>query len=70
MRDSQGNGEHRDVRPGQLSITGDVTEKDMKTVHAGLGQYVDEQIGDKRNGIGIKLAIRDRTEDVIGGLTP
>jgi len=53
---------------GQFSITDDVTEAEMNIVHAGLGRYVDEQIGNKRDGIGIKLVIRDSTDDVIGGL--
>jgi ribosomal protein S18 acetylase RimI-like enzyme len=45
-----------------------VTEKEMDIVHAGLGRYVDECIGDKRDGISIKLAVKDRTDHVAGGL--
>jgi GNAT superfamily N-acetyltransferase len=40
----------------------------MQVVHAGLGRYVDEQIGDLRDGIAIKLAIKDPTDQVVGGL--
>lgn len=53
---------------GQFSITEDVTAEEMDVVHAGLGRYVDEQIGNKRDGIGIKLVIRDSADDIIGGL--
>lgn len=53
---------------GRFSITEDVTEEEMGIVHAGLGRYVDEHIGNKRDGIGIKLVIRDSAADVIGGL--
>ena len=53
---------------GRFSITEDVTEEEMGIVHAGLGRYVDEHIGNKRDGIGIKLVIRDSADDVIGGL--
>jgi ribosomal protein S18 acetylase RimI-like enzyme len=53
---------------GQFSITDDVTEAEMNIVYAGLGRYVDEQIGNQRDGIGVKLVIRDSTDDVIGGL--
>lgn len=57
-----------DGRDREFAITEDVTEKEMDIVHAGLGRYVDECIGDKRDGIRIKLAIKDRTDHVIGGL--
>jgi ribosomal protein S18 acetylase RimI-like enzyme len=52
----------------RFSITGNVTEEEMDIVHAGLGRYVDEKIGAKRDGVGIKLVIRDSADDVMGGL--
>ncbi len=53
---------------GRFSITEDVTEEEMGIVHAGLERHVAEQIGHKRDGIGIRLVIRDSADDVIGGL--
>ncbi|HOU13308.1 MAG TPA: GNAT family N-acetyltransferase [Anaerolineae bacterium] len=53
---------------GRFPITAEVTEEDMEIVQAGLGRYVDEQIGNKRGGIGIKLVIKDCADDIIGGL--
>jgi GNAT superfamily N-acetyltransferase len=64
----EGHGMRSDSPSRRFSITQDVTEEEMKIVHAGLGRYVDEQIGDKRDGTRIELVIRDPTDDVIGGL--
>jgi GNAT superfamily N-acetyltransferase len=64
----QGNRIHNDSRSRRFSITEEVTEEEMKAVHLGLGRFVDEQIGDMRDGIPIHLAIRDPAEGVIGGL--
>ena len=59
-----------DGNAGRFSISEPATENEMKTVHAGLGRYVDEQIGDERNnpGIGIQLVMQDRQGQVVGGL--
>jgi GNAT superfamily N-acetyltransferase len=64
----EGNGIHRDGESRPFSVTEDVTEEEMKVVHVGLGRSVDEQIGNMRDGIPIRLAIRAPTGDVIGGL--
>jgi len=53
---------------GRFSIPEDMTEEEMDIVYAGLERHVAEQIGHKRDGIGIKLVIRDSANDVIGGL--
>ncbi|MBN2007203.1 MAG: GNAT family N-acetyltransferase [Anaerolineae bacterium] len=58
----------RNRRPEGFSIVEDATEEEMDVVHGGLGRHVDEQIGDKQNGIGIKLAIRDAAGNCVGGL--
>jgi ribosomal protein S18 acetylase RimI-like enzyme len=62
------NGIRRDGHSWPFSITEDVTQEEMAIVHRGLGRFVDEQIGDKRDGIKINLATRDPTEGIIGGL--
>lgn len=64
----EGSGIPGDGHSRPFTITDDVTEKEMQVVHAGLGRYVDEQIGDMRDGIPIHLAISDPAERVIGGL--
>lgn len=64
----EGHGMRSDSRPREFFISEDVTEEEMRIVHTGLGGYVDECIGNKRDGIGIKLALKDRTDNVMGGL--
>lgn len=49
-------------------ITNKVTKEDIETLHAGLRSYVDRHVGDEKNGIGIKLLIRDEANLVVGGL--
>jgi GNAT superfamily N-acetyltransferase len=49
-------------------ITENVTKDEIEILHAGLRSHVDQHVGDKKKGIGIKLAIRDGTNQVVGGL--
>ncbi|MCJ7700247.1 MAG: GNAT family N-acetyltransferase [Anaerolineales bacterium] len=51
-----------------LYITENISEEDLKTVHAGLRKHVDQFVGDEKNGIGIRLVIRDQADKIIGGL--
>ncbi len=49
-------------------ITDIVTKDEIEILHAGLRSHVDQYVGDEKNGIGIKLLIRDEKNQVIGGL--
>jgi GNAT superfamily N-acetyltransferase len=49
-------------------ITDQVTKEDIETLHAGLRSYVDQYVGDEKNGISIKIVIRDGLNHVVGGL--
>jgi GNAT superfamily N-acetyltransferase len=53
---------------GPFSITGVVTKEEMNVVHAGLREYIDEQVGDKHKGVRIRLVAKDRAGQVRGGL--
>jgi GNAT superfamily N-acetyltransferase len=51
-----------------LYITDKVTNEDIETLHAGLRSYVDQHVGDEKNGISIKLVIKNGTDHIVGGL--
>jgi GNAT superfamily N-acetyltransferase len=61
-------GPHGKRPPEPFTITGDVTQEEMEVVHAGLRDYVDEQVGDKAKGVGVKLVVKDQADHVRGGL--
>jgi GNAT superfamily N-acetyltransferase len=52
-----------------LYLTTDVSEEDKNTFHNGLHRHVVAHVGDGYKGIRIKLVIRDRGCELIGGLT-
>ena len=45
-----------------------MTKDEIEILHAGLRSHVDQHVGDEKNGIGIKLVIRDGKNQVVGGL--
>jgi GNAT superfamily N-acetyltransferase len=51
-----------------LYITNRVSKDEIEILHAGLRSYVDQYVGDEKNGIGIKLVARDGHNQVIAGL--
>jgi len=57
-----------DSRSRRFSVTEPETKEDMDVVHVGLGSYVDECIGNKRDGIQVQLVARDRAGQFVGGL--
>lgn len=59
---------HGDNDSGRFLLTKDVSKEDMRIVHAGLGDYIDEQIGAGRKEIRIQLVLKDTKGQVIGGL--
>ena len=51
-----------------LYLTEDLSAEDIETLHAGLRNHVDQFVGDEKNGIGIKLLLKDPHGEAIGGL--
>jgi GNAT superfamily N-acetyltransferase len=51
-----------------LYLTEDLSPKDIETLHAGLRSHVDKFVGDEKNGIGIKLVLKDPNGETVGGL--
>lgn len=55
--------------PQGLILTANVGEEDKKIMHAGLHRHVKSNVGDGDKGIKIKLIIKDREGELIGGLS-
>jgi GNAT superfamily N-acetyltransferase len=51
-----------------LYLTEDLSPEDTETLHAGLRSHVDQFVGDEKNGIGIKLLLKNPDGETIGGL--
>jgi GNAT superfamily N-acetyltransferase len=56
----------RDSR--RFAVSKPESKEEMDVVHAGLGGYVDECIGSKRDGIKVQLVVRDQAGQLVGGL--